>query len=58
LFEFLPVIAGIEGTWIVAGAVGLVAVASIAGKDGATSQQLAQQKQQQQEACPVTCAPK
>jgi hypothetical protein len=46
LFEFLPVLAGIEGASI------------LAGKDGATSQQLAQQKQQQQEACPVTCAPK
>lgn len=56
LFEFLPVIAGIEGTWIVAGAVGLVAVASIAGKDSATSQQLAQEKQQQRDACPVQCA--
>ena len=58
MFEFLPAIAGIEGTWILAGAVGLVAVASIAGKDSATSQQLAQQKQQQQDACPVACAPK
>lgn len=58
MFEFLPVIAGVEGTWILAGAVGLVAVASIAGKDSATSQQLAQQKQQQLDACPVECAPK
>lgn len=58
MFEFLPAIAGIETTWIIAGAVGVVAVASIAGKDSATSQQLAQQKQQQLEACPVVCAPK
>jgi hypothetical protein len=58
LFRFLPSIAGVEATWIVAGAVSVVAVASITHKDAATSQQLEQQKQQQLEACPVTCAPK
>jgi hypothetical protein len=47
LFRFLPAIAGVEATWIVAGAVGVVAVASIAHKDPGTSQQLEQQKQQQ-----------
>lgn len=54
--RFLPALAGIEGTWLIAGAVGVVAVAAIASKDSATSQQLAQEKQKQQEACPTTCA--
>jgi hypothetical protein len=54
--QFLPAIAGIEGVWVVAGAVGLVAVAAVAHKDGATSQQLAQQKQQQAEECPPCAA--
>lgn len=58
MFELLPVLAGVEATWIVAGAVGVVAVASLAGKDKATSQHLDQDKQQQLEACPVACAPK
>ena len=57
-FKLLPAVAGIEATWIVAGAVGVVAVASISHKDKATSQQLDQQKQQQLEACPEVCAPK
>ena len=58
MFRFLPAIAGIEGTWIVAGAVGVVAVASIAHKDKGTSQQLQQQQQEQLQSCPVQCAPK
>lgn len=58
MFRFLPAVAGVEATWIVAGAVGVVAVASITRKDPGTSQQLQQQQQQQLEACPVTCAPK
>lgn len=55
-FNFLP--AGIEATWLVAGAVGVVAVAGIAHKDKGTEQQMDAQKQQQLEACPVQCAPK
>jgi hypothetical protein len=55
--NFLPALGGIEATWIVAGAVGVAAVASIAHKDKGTSQQMAEQKQQQLEACPVQCAP-
>lgn len=47
LFRLLPAVAGIEATWVVAGAVGVVAVASIAHKDGGTTQQMEQQKQQQ-----------
>jgi hypothetical protein len=58
MFELLPALAGIEATWIVAGAVGVVAVAALAGKDKATSEQLEEDRQQQREACPVTCAPK
>ncbi len=58
LFRFLPAIAGVEGTWIVAGAVGVVAVAGITHKDKGTSQQLQQDQQQQLQACPVNCAPK
>lgn len=59
MFRLLPeAIAGIDTTWIVAGAVGVVAVASIAGKDKGTSQQLDAEKQQQLEACPVQCAAK
>jgi|SRR5690242_310579 hypothetical protein len=57
-FKLLPAVAGIEATWIIAGAVGVVAVASIAHKDKGTTQQLDQQKQQQLEACPDACAPK
>lgn len=57
-FSFLPALAGIEGTWIVAGAVGVAAVAAIAHKDKATTQQLNEDKQQQLEACPTLCAPK
>jgi hypothetical protein len=49
LFNFLPAVAGIEGMWIVAGAVGVVAVASIAHQDKGTTQQLNQQKAQQQQ---------
>jgi hypothetical protein len=49
-------LAGIEGTYLVAGALGIVAVAAIAGKDGETTQQLNQAKAQQQQACPTsTC---
>lgn len=59
MFRFLPAIAGIEGTWLVAGAVGVVAVASISHKDSGTSQQLQQQQQQQAQnqppATPCTC---
>lgn len=58
MFRFLPAMAGVEATWIVAGAVGVVAVASITHKDKGTSQQLQQQQQQQLQDCPVTCAPK
>lgn len=58
MFRLLPAIAGVEATWIIAGAVGVAAVASIAHKDKATSHQLEQQKQQQLEACPEVCAPK
>jgi hypothetical protein len=48
--------AGIEATYLVAGALGLVAVASVASKDGATTQQLTQAKAKQQQACPTqTC---
>ena len=47
MFRFLPAIAGVEATWIVAGAVGVVAVAAITRKDKGTSQQLQQQQQQQ-----------
>lgn len=57
-FKFLPAIAGVEATWIVAGAVGVVAVASIGHKDKSTTQQLDQEKQQQLQACPDVCAPK
>lgn len=55
-FNFLP--DGIEATWLVAGAVGVVAVAAIARQDKATEQQLDTQKQQQLDACPQICAPK
>ena len=57
-FKLLPAVAGIEATWLIAGAVGVVAVASIGHKDKSTTQQLDQQKQQQLEACPEVCAPK
>ncbi len=57
-FKFLPALGGIEGTWVVAGAVGVVAVASITHKDKGTQQQMSAQQQQQLEACPVQCAPK
>jgi hypothetical protein len=57
-FKFLPALGGIEPIWIVAGAVGVVAVASIAHQDKSTTQQLDAQKQQQLEACPDVCAPK
>jgi len=60
MFNFLPAIAGIEATWIIAGAVGVAAVASIAHKDKATTQQLDQQKQQQMQAQPTdpcVCTP-
>jgi hypothetical protein len=50
--QFLPAVAGIEGAWIVAGAVGLVTVAAVAHKDSGTTQQLNQAKQQQAEECP------
>jgi hypothetical protein len=59
MFRFLPALAGIEATWVIAGAVGVVAVASIAHKDKGTTQQLEQQKEQQRqqiEACPTQCA--
>ena len=54
MFRFLPALAGVEATWIVAGAVGVVAVASIAHKDSGTSQQLQQQQQQQAQDQPAT----
>jgi hypothetical protein len=54
-FKFLPTIAGIEGTWIVAGAVGVAAVAALSHKDKGTSQQLQQEQQQAKEACPQIC---
>ena len=59
MLDFLPALAGIEATWVVAGAVGVVAVASIAHKDKRTTQQLEQEKEQQRqqiEACPTQCA--
>lgn len=52
MFRFLPALAGVEATWIIAGAVGVVAVASISHKDSGTSQQLEQQKQQQMQQQP------
>ena len=58
MLSLFPALAGVEGTWLVAGAVGVAAVAAIAHKDKATTQQLDQEKQQQLEACPVKCAPK
>lgn len=57
-FRYRPgfALAGIEATYLVAGALGLVAVASVASKDGATTQQLNQAKAKQQQACPTqTC---
>jgi hypothetical protein len=54
LFRLLPAVAGVEATWIIAGAVGVVAVASITHKDQGTSQQLEQQKQQQMQQQPPT----
>jgi hypothetical protein len=59
LFRLLPSLAGIEATWVVAGAVAVVAVASIARKDKGTTQQLEQEKEQQRqqiEPCPTQCA--
>jgi hypothetical protein len=59
MFNLLPALAGIEATWVVAGAVGVVAVASIAHKDKGTTQQLEREKEQQRqqiEACPTQCA--
>lgn len=58
MFNLLPALAGVEGTWIVAGAVGVVAIAALTHKDKATTQQLNADKQQQLEACPTLCAPK
>jgi hypothetical protein len=49
MFRLLPAIAGVEATWIIAGAVGVAAVASIAHKDKGTEQQLNQDKQLQQQ---------
>jgi len=57
-FRLLPVIAGMEMSWVVAGAIGVTAVAAIAHKDKGTTQQLDQEKQAQLEACPVICAPR
>jgi hypothetical protein len=54
-FKFLPTIAGIEGQWLVAGAVGVAAVAALTHKDKGTSQQLQQEQQQNKEACPQVC---
>lgn len=56
MLSFLPALGGIEATWIVAGAVGVAAVASIAHKDKGTTQQMNQQKQQQAQECPP-CVP-
>lgn len=58
MFNLLPALAGVEATWIVAGAVGVAAVAAVTHKDKATTQQLNEDKQQQLEACPTLCAPK
>jgi len=58
MLGLFPALAGVEATWLVAGAVGVAAAAAIAHKDKGTAQQLDQEKQQQLEACPVKCAPK
>lgn len=55
MFRLLPALAGIEATWLVAGAVGVVAVAAISSKDSSTTQALEADKQAQREACPQTC---
>ena len=56
MLSFLPALGGIEAAWVVAGAVGVAAVASISHKDKGTTQQMDQQKQQQAQDCPPCAA--
>ena len=57
-FKFLPgALAALEVKYIVAGAVAVGAAVAVAHKDHKTSDQFAQQRQEQLQNCPVQCQP-